>query len=299
MKSTIHEFQKNNLQGMSKNLKTIFALAFIAILSSCSKDGDTTTPTPSPNPADAVYRVKEYRDASNVAVISYLYNAQNKMTKVVYAGGSFVNYTYNTAGLLITEEYGGNINSANNGVTSYVYDTTGAKIESVSTRNNGLSKGKFVYTNNSSGLPTGYKYFNWNAATSTWVASPSNDGLYFYNTNNQEIRFQRATDYTIYTYDDRGNQNSARRYTIDAINGNYLSYQANSTYDDKKYNVIDPNYKQINNALTANAKSLNQAGVASQEVSGNNTYEYNEAGYPTKQFTNGVLSVIYVLEKVQ
>ncbi len=276
-----------------KNLKTILVLAFIAILSSCSKDDATS------NPADGVYRLKEYRNASNVAVISYQYNAQNKITKMVYASGSFANYSYNTAGLIITEEFGGNINPADNGVTNIVYDTTGAKIEVTSTRNNDLTKVKVVYTNNSSGLPTGYKYFNWNTATSTWVASPSNDALYFYNTTYQEIRFQRATDYTIYTYDDRGNQNSARRYRIDAINGNYVSYQANSTYDDKKYNLISPDYKQINNALTYNAKSLNQAGVASQEVSGNNTYEYNEAGYPTKQFTNGVLSVIYVLEKVQ
>ena len=36
-----HENQKNKLQNMSKNLKTILIIAFIAILSSCSKKGDT------------------------------------------------------------------------------------------------------------------------------------------------------------------------------------------------------------------------------------------------------------------
>ncbi len=48
MKLKVYEYQKNKLQNLNINLKTIFVLAFIVILASCSKDDPAPAVTPTP-----------------------------------------------------------------------------------------------------------------------------------------------------------------------------------------------------------------------------------------------------------
>ena len=277
-----------------KTLKTIFAIAIITILSACSKDAPAT-----PNDSNAVFRIKEYRDASGKVLISYQYNAQGKISKMIYSDGSFSNYTYNAQNLLTTDENGANVNPSSNSTTNYTYDAAGARINYVTTRNDG-SQQKVEYTNNSSGLPTEYKYYTRATASATWVLNPPNGALYFYNANNQVIRFQRSRDYYLTAYDDRGNEIESKNYQLRTSEATYyLARQSNYTFDNKKAPNISNYYTAINNGLTSNSKNFNEDGSIQNESSGTVTYEYNEAGYATKVFRNNILQLSYVLEKVQ
>jgi hypothetical protein len=48
MKLKIHELKKNNINVVSKKFNTLLVIAFIAILTACSKDDSKTEPTPAP-----------------------------------------------------------------------------------------------------------------------------------------------------------------------------------------------------------------------------------------------------------
>jgi hypothetical protein len=48
MKLKVHEHQKNNIKVVSKKLNTLLVIAFIAIITACSKDEAKTEPTPAP-----------------------------------------------------------------------------------------------------------------------------------------------------------------------------------------------------------------------------------------------------------
>lgn len=276
-----------------KTINHIVALLLLAIIISCSKDEAT------PNPTDGVYRVKEILAANGTVSATYIYNTQGKMTKAIFANGVFNNYTYNAQDLLIAYEYAGAVNPDDNYTANYIYDATGAKTEEIATRSNG-SKFKTIYTNNSSGLPTESNYFVWNTVTSSWNESADNRYLYFYNGRNQLVRFQRTTDYFLSAYDDRGNQIEYKQYRKKADGTYYLTFQNNTSYDNKKAIVTSP-FKQENpnNYLTGSSKSFAEDGTITNETSGAAySYEYNEAGYATKLFINGVLNATYILEKV-
>ena len=274
--------------------KHILGFLLLIIMISCSKDD---APAPIPNPADAIYRIKQTTYPLSGNSSTYEYNAQNKMTKRNNYDGSFIKWNYNSQGQLVSQENGGNVDVSYNSMQNYVYNATGAKIEDIYTRGDG-TKYKFVYTNNSNNLPITLKYFYLNITTNTWIESASNNVVYTYNNNNQIIRLQRESDYYLNAYDSRGNQNENRQYNKKPDGSFYLRYQSNSTYDDKKTPQTNPIAYGVNNAIDAVSKTFLEDGSLSNQSSTTFTYEYNEAGYVTKQFYNGVLNVTYTLEKI-
>jgi len=277
-----------------KITKQLLGFLLLTIMISCSKDD---VPAPIPNPADATYRIKQETYAASGNSNTYEYNAQNKMTKSNNNNGSFIKWNYNSQGQIVSQENAGNVDASYNNIRNYVYNASGAKIEEINTRGDG-SKTKYVYKNNSNNLPITFKYYDWNTTTNTWIESTSSNAVYTYNNNNQIIRFQRESDYYLTSYDARGNQNENKQYNKKADGSFYLSYQSNRTFDDKKIPQTSPIPYGVNNFIDIIGKNFLEDGSLGSQSSVTFSYEYNEAGYVTKQFYNGVLSVIYILEKV-
>jgi YD repeat-containing protein len=280
-----------------KNLKTIIsmlAVTLIIILSSCSKSENDSIPIP----AEAIYRIKEISGQNGVVVSRYTYNTAGKLEKIAFNNGQFLSYEYNTKGLLILAESAGNPNPTENNSLNYTYDVNGVKTEQINKQNN-INYSKIVYTINSSGLPTESKLYYWYVSSSSWIEDINQKRLYFYNAKNQLIRNQKPVDYALFLYDERGNLIESKSFFQQA-NGIYiLSFQDNLTFDDKKSHNLYPELdKQINNQLIKTSKLFDQDGNVTSQSQTNSTYDYNEAGYVTKMFTNGALTAIYTLEKM-
>ena len=275
-----------------KTLKKTLTILLLTCIISCSKDDNTPPPE---NPGQNVYRIKQAIFANTT--YDYEYNAQNKVSKITYTGGSFEKFTYNSQGFILTFESAGNVNISQNSITNYVYDASSIKIEEITIRGNG-SKYKFVYTN-SNGLPVESRYYNWNTTTNLWVESIPGKVTYIYNSNNKVIRTQTDSYYVLYAYDSRGNSNEYKQYNKKTDGTYFLSYQVNYTFDDKKAIDYGPlTNANKNNNLDFLSKTYLENGSLSNQSSESYSYEYKEAGYVTKQYYNGTLYTTFILEKI-
>jgi YD repeat-containing protein len=290
-------------------MKNILNILLLTLLVSCSKDDATTEPTT--NPADAVYRIKQKIFAGNGITVNYEYTPQNKINKITYPDGRFEKYNYNSQGLLLSFQVGGNApGGPSNYSTNFLYDATGARTETIATYLNDAGqiagKQKITYLVNADGFPIETRNYSWNMTTSLWVQGNTYTKQ-TYNPNRQLTKTETfnsasfSTGYTNYTHDTKGNANEYKEYKRKPDNSFYLSYQYNATFDDKKiiqnfsfYN----DFFQVNNTIDAIAKEFATDGSVSNQSSATYSYEYNEAGYVTKVFYNGVLSTTYMLEKV-
>lgn len=290
-------------------MKNIITILLLTLIVSCSKDDAATEPTP--NPADAVYRIKQKIFASNGNTVNYEYTPDNKISKLTYPAGRFEKYNYNSQGLLLSFQAGGNApGGPSNYTTNFLYNSSGIRTEIISSylddAGQPAGKQKTTYQVNAQGLPAETRNYNWNVTTSLWI-----EGSFYtkqtYNANKQLTKIETfnsasfSTRYSEYGYDSKGNTNEYKEYKRKPDNSFYLSYQYNATFDDKKviqnfsfYN----DFFQVNNTIDAIAKEFATDGSVSNQSSATYSYEYNEAGYVTKVFYNGVLSTTYILEKV-
>lgn len=276
-----------------KILKNILSILLLLFIVSCSKDDNTPAPE---NTALNVYRIKQAIFASTTT--DYEYNAQNKVSKIAYTGGGFEKFTYNSQGSILTYENSGYVNISQNSITNYVYDASGIKIEEITIRGNG-NKYKFVYTNNN-GLPIESRYYNWNTTTNLWVESTGNRVTYIYNSNNKVTRTQADSYYALYAYDSRGNTTESKQYTKKTDGTYFLSSQINYTFDDKKAIDYGPftSTNNKNNIVDYLSKTYLENESLSNQSSESYSYEYNQAGYVTKQHYNGTLNATFILEKI-
>lgn len=292
-----------------KTLKKIIFLLSITTILSCSNDDNNTTPTP--NTDNATYRIKQKTIVSNGSMVNYEYTPDNKISKLTYPGGRFEKYNYNSQGLLLSFQVGGHAPGGPNNYTSnFLYNATGARTETISTylddAGQMASKQKTTYLVNAQGLPTETRYYSWNIATSLWV-----EYNYYtkqeYNNNKQLSKIETfnnvsfSTDYATYTYDLKGNNIESKAYKRKPDNSFYLSYQYNATFDDKKVIQLfgtSNDINNVNNSIDAVAKTYAIDGSVSNQSAATYSYEYNEAGYVTKEFYNGSLQATYILEKV-
>ena len=272
-------------------LKKTLTILLLSLLFSCSKDDNTPEPE---NPAKSEFRIKQVIYPNGT--LEYEYNAQNKIAKITNPNGSFRKYEYNTKGQILSFQRLGNIDPTDNNRVDYVYNSDGIKMEEITTESG--SKYKYVYTN-SNGLPVESRYYNWNTTTNLWVESTGSKITYIYNSNNKVLRTQGENYYALNAYDSRGNTTEYKQYSKKSDATYFLSYQVNQNFDDKKAIAYNPfTNVTINNILDFISKTYLENGFLSNQSSGTYLYEYNEAGYVTKQSYNGALFATFTLEKV-
>ncbi len=278
-----------------KNLKTILVLAFVVIVSSCSKSEDE----PAATPTAIQYRIKEKRNSNNQVETSYLYNAQNQETRAIYATYTS-NTSYNSAGkkIKVTIEQPNTFTQ----VTDFIYDANNKLTDEIETYSNAKTKISYAYGTNSS---TATKY-TFNTANSNWV-QVGNSTYNTFNSNNQIIE-------TIYDgigpqaypailkvtseYDSRGNVSLSTAYVQLSSNEYRLFGQTKYVYDDIKPTNYTNSILFKNNVVEATSKSFNNSGSVTSTGTEVYTYEYNPEGNVTKKTINGVAKDIYILEKI-
>ena len=292
------------MKNSSKTIKIIFGFLVLGLTTACSKDDPTA---PIPNSTEAVYRIKQKTIASNGNVINYEYTPQNQISKITYPNGKIEKYNYNSQGVLLSFQVSGNPpGGPNNYTANYLYNTTGIKTEelfnNLDDAGQPSSKQKIEYQTNTQGLPTKTTYYNWNSTNSLWVLS--NYFVSTYNDKKQLLKndYYNSTGFSTlnysFTYDSKGNKNESKEYQRKPDNSFYLSYQFNVTFDDKKAIQNFNGQSDANNTIDMVSKTFAVDGSVSNQNSATQSYEYNEAGYVTKIFYNGVLSATYNLEKV-
>jgi YD repeat-containing protein len=265
---------------------TLFAAA-ILFATSCKKDR---------NESDGNYRIKKILYSSGDSV-TIGYNNQNQINRKDYANGNFEWAVYNSTGQITSYELGGSPIPSQNYSMVYVYHPAGILQEEITTLGNGV-KYKFVYTITNN-LQTEPKFYTWTGGA--WKEIVSNSTVYTYNDNKQRIKIQQANGYQLWRYDEKGNLNDVRFYQMKFDNsGFYLSASTTYTFDDKK--AIDANFTKSsyikNNYLDAVSRSYAENGTVNTQHASTYSYEYNDAGFVTKRFRNGVLESTYTLEKI-
>ncbi len=196
MKLKVHENRKNKLQSLCKNLKTIFVLAFVVIVSSCSKSDDMLTQ----ETVAQKYRIKEIIKNGSYTIFC-TYNNRNQITKIAYSDQNYTeNYEYNSNGYLTRFEGKDDSPSSSsfNQVTTYTNDNQGKVLSSIklfssnfkiktentytnsfltetntfernSTDTEWVPSDKTVYNNNSSGFPVSSINTRYNPVTLLWA----------------------------------------------------------------------------------------------------------------------------------
>ncbi len=289
--------------------KTILLFAIIFSLFSCSKNEEPTTPDPS----TFNYRVKTETNTndSNSITTQYEYNANGKVSKITYQNGTYIVLTYNSANLLIKYE---NSSSGNDiYYINYTYNSSGNVEEAITYQQQTGStlldryKDSFIYSNN---RLTQTLRTSWRHATNDWNTNPS-IANYEYNANGKISKKNEVTNgrYYLMTYDANNNITKTDEYNLQSGSTTqyYLRSSTTRTFDTKKANTtsfsIVPNgfnpYDLVsggNNVIDLVAKQYSESGSVTSTHSETNTYQYNEAGYPTK-IVNGATTTEYVLEK--
>jgi hypothetical protein len=265
---------------------TLFAVA-ILFATSCKKDR---------NESGGNYRIKQILYNSGETA-TYQYNKQNQITRIDYPGGYFEKAVYNSSGWLTAYEVGGYSSPSQNYKRDYVYNPAGIIQEEITTYGTG-DKYKIIYAI-TNGLQTGYKYYSWTGAD--WKEGSINNVTFSYNGSNQQIKIQSASQYILYAYDERGNVNNIKNYLMKSDNSGFYLYSTSvRTYDNKKQ--IDASIikytRAKNNYLDIVATTYVENGMIDQQSTSTYSYEYNDAGYVTKRFLNGVLQATYTLEKI-
>lgn len=286
------EFHKSDSNIVSKKIQNILTILLFTLIVSCSKDDNAFAP----NTSEAVYRIMKTEFASGLSS-TFEYDTQNRITNITSSDGSFEKYNYNSQGQIISYEQGGQSNPFYNSITNYFYNQSAIKIEEIKTQSTG-EKTKYVYTNNSIGLPTSSNYYLWKTSSSTWIEDLSQNSTYTYNSSNQLIKLEQESQYFLSSYDTRGNLNESKQYNKKADGSYYLNTHLNSTYDDKK-GIGNSPFPNKNNMINDGYKTYTQNGTLLSQYAALYSYQYNEAGYVTKQFLNGVLYATYTLEKVE
>jgi hypothetical protein len=265
---------------------TLFAIA-ILFATSCKKDK---------NGSGGNYRIKQIL-FNGGQTATYQYNSQNQIIRIDFSPGYYHKAVYNSSGKINFFEVGGNSSPSDDFLKDYIYNPQGIVQEEIFTDGTG-AKSKVIYkiTN---GLQTGYQYYTFTGGA--WKADLSNSGTYSYNDSNQKIRIQSATHYTLYEYDERGNMINRKYYEMKSDNsGFYLYAKSILTCDNKRYIDADiiKNTLVKNNYLDIITTTYLENGMIDEQTTIAYTYEYNDAGYVTKKFYNGVLQATYTLEKI-
>ena len=302
-----HENQKNKLQNWSKNLKkTIFilAIAFIAVLTSCSKD-DASSPVVEPTPVASSYRIKEIRNASNLVNQAFEYNAQNQVTKITNANNSTITNFYNSLGLLSKSVIAGNADNSLNTITNYTYDSNKLLSEEFTTYSSLLAKSKIVYTNSATRRLTATRSDFQVAVVNDWVLQSIT--RFTYNDMNQIIVSQTDDSpggylgrKNTFFYDTSGNLLENKEYDKATAVGPFKLYTSiTRTYDKiKPTNYINSTLFK-NNVLDAVGKVYDATGtnVVSQSSSAW-SYDYTTEGNISKVYLDNALYSINILEKI-
>jgi len=290
-----------------KNTIVIFAIIFS--LFSCSKNEEPTTPDPS----TFNYRVKTETttSGSNSNATQYEYNTNGKVSKITYYNGTYAVLTYNSANLLIKYE----VFSSSYDIyyINYTYNSSGNVEEAITYQQQTGStlldryKDSFIYSNN---RLTQILSTSWNHATNDWHTNPS-IANYEYNANGKISKKNEVNNgrYYLMTYDANNNITKTDEYNLQSGSTTqyYLRSSTTRTFDTKKANTtsfsilpnsFNPNYfvSGGNNVIDVVAKQYSETGSVTSTYSETNTYQYNEAGYPTK-IVNGATTTEYVLEK--
>lgn len=287
--------------------KTILLFAIIFSLFSCSKDEE-------PTPTNANYRVKTKTEkvGANTYVTQYEYNANGKFSKVSYVNGSSTTYSYNSANLLIKTETTGDPNY-NLLYTTFTYNASNNLEEQIyyTRANNSAIINKYRTTFTYAGINlTQAQQYQWNNLTNNWVPNPSVTN-YEYNANGKLSKIDELGNsrYFLMTYDAAGNMTKTDQYDLKpgSTTQYYLRRTTTRTFDTKKANntsfseipnYFNPNYYTSggNNEIDVVNKYYTEAGVVENSYAHTNTYQYNDAGYPTK-ISGGIVDTDFVLEK--
>jgi hypothetical protein len=288
--------------------KSIVLFAIIFSLFSCSKDDEPTSDATSSN-----YRVKTQTtiSGSNTYVQQYEYNANGKISKLIYQDGEYAIYSYNSSNLLIkVQNYG---NSAYDILyTTFTYTPNGNLDEKIAcqrqTGSTILNKYKFNYTYSNNKVMQELQY-QWSQLSNNW-SNPSTTN-YEYNANGKLSKINEISNsrYFLMTYDANNNITKTDQYDLKSGSTTqyYLRRSTTRTFDTKKANntsfsefpnYFNPNYYVSggNNLVDVVDKYYTEAGVVENSSAYTNTYQYNEAGYPTKM-SGGAFNEEYVLEK--
>ncbi len=277
-------------------MKTKLSIILLVLLSFACKKKKTSEETPiDTSPLEKKYRIKQITYSNNDKS-TYEYNDKNQITKILQADASKTIFTYNTQGKLTKSESSDNINPLYNYNVIYNYDNAGLRIEQISTRSDG-TKNKTAYTINN-GATIGHKYYNWNAVNNTWTLDSNSSATYILDNNNRIIRYNFKNNYSLSVYDDIGNILTRKSFQKKTNGAYYQYYVTNRTYDDKKFidDYPEASSYKVNNILDANYTYYFENGTIDTQQSNSYTYEYNESGYVTKQFSNGNLQATYTLE---
>jgi hypothetical protein len=287
--------------------KTIFLFAIIFSFLSCSKDDE-----PTPDGTSSNYRVKTRTlvYGSNTYVYQYEYNAYGKISKITYQDGSYTTYSYNSSNLLIKYQNFGN-SSYDLYYTTYTYTSNGNLDEEMNyTRQTGSSiiqKNKTTYSYLDNKVSQKVEY-QWNQITNDWVSPDTTK--YEYNADGKMSKINEIGNrrYYLMTYDANNNITKTEQYDLKSGSTQYyLSSSTTRTFDTKKANNtsfsefpndFNPNYYVSggNNEVDVVDKNFNESGNITSSYVYTNTYQYNEAGYPTK-ISGEQLNEEYILEK--
>lgn len=277
---------------------TFFLLLIIAAtVSSCSKDAV--------EPANERFRLKEaqYSEGSST---KYEYDTQGRLSKYTSDGDYSVQHTYNSQGKLIRTEQ--------NRPLEYEYYNE----QYTYTANGNLEEMIVRYKNvdypTEAKYRTSYKYsgerliesihYYWVPATGMWTDGSSTK--YEYDSDGRLQKYKRDYDYTVYSYDTKGNRNEQKNFMQKSGSSNqyYLERISTYTFDDKKniYDSLYPNPMKLlgsnpNNYLDNVTKDFNESGATINVSTSTTAYEYNLAGYPVKATYNGKYSTTFILEK--
>ena len=300
MKSTIHEFQKNNLQGLSKNLKKSIAFFLVAIIGiSCSKGDDPTLTSIIPTSTNQ-FRIKEVRDANNVLLKSYSYNSQNQETNLTQGDNTIRTFYNNVSGKKI-KTIETIANQSTDIVIEFNYNANN-ELEEVIKKNGATPYQKNTYTYLNGNINTSKKYIT--QAQGFWLLD--NESNYTYNSNNQNTEITVTNNSkTTFDYDLNGNLILETYYiaTTNTVGIPVVTFKLSSkkiyTYDNTKP-VYYPNSTLSKNNITEFVyKTYNTTtGALINSTTQIFTYDYNLEGNISKSYLNGVLQFNYILEKI-
>ncbi|NOQ24970.1 MAG: hypothetical protein GQ564_06360 [Bacteroidales bacterium] len=239
---------------MKKRITLLFGLSLAVglMFTSCEKDEETT-----PNQEEKVLyptKITEYEDGVYDGEITFEYNADKKLVKVVYDSDFYETYAYDTDGKVI--EYKEFYNNSLDVQESMEYNTNGQLIK-IQRYNNGIEGGWYSYE--------------------------------YDNQGNVSKRSEHLTDGTVYTYrtyeyDINGNLINRKYFWEDYVTGTILT----DTYDETTYEYDDKNniYKNLNLPFKYETYINNVTKEVYTETSddytytGIYTYTYNEDNYP-------------------
>jgi hypothetical protein len=320
----------NVLRQSTVGFLTICFTSLLLFMSCSKNDSDDAS-----NPKNFQYRIKDiiYPNGGT----SYTYNSQNQVLKTTILGstGSY-NYQYDSNGFLTLfeiKDYPAPSLSVNKKIT-YTNNSQGKVLESISENYNGTVRKKSVYnyvgtnldniqvtsfdfatqtwnpsskinyTYNAAGLETSSLEYDFESFTQTWVIKTTINRTY--NALNLKesvntINSDGTEEELVYNYDATGKNNILKIYR--KLNGNTpKKIFAETTY---VYDIVKPvPYKYIDDKfnkfqwLNISSKYYDQNGNYSSTITTVKKYEYNEAGYVTKEFENGNLKGTYILEKI-